>query len=75
MPTRTAPLTEAVKRLGYKAVRFTKGDGDLATFSGRQKLWGLIEKVQQSICGWHLNADHGVAGIVSTWVRAHSCLI
>jgi hypothetical protein len=41
-----SPLTEAVQRLGYKAVRFTKEDGDLATFSGRQKLWGLIEKLQ-----------------------------
>ena len=43
---KNSPLTEAVQRLGYKAVRFTKEDGDLATFSGRQKLWGLIEKLQ-----------------------------
>ena len=39
---KNSPLTEAVQRLGYKAVRFTKEDGDLATFSGRQKLWSLI---------------------------------
>ena len=32
---KNSPLTEAVQRLSYKAVRFTKGDGDLATFSGR----------------------------------------
>ena len=41
-----SPLTEAVQRLGYKAMRFTKEDGDLATFAGRQKLWGLIERLQ-----------------------------
>ena len=31
-----SPLTEAVQRMGLKALRFTKEDGDLATFAGRQ---------------------------------------
>ena len=41
-----SPLTEAVERLGYRAIRFTKQDGDLATFAGRHKLWSWIEKYQ-----------------------------
>ena len=41
-----SPLTEAVQRMGLKALRFTKEDGDLATFAGRQKLWDVIEKYQ-----------------------------
>lgn len=41
-----SPLTEAVGRLGYWAIRFTKQDGDLATFAGRHKLWSWIEKYQ-----------------------------
>ena len=34
-----SPLTDAIKNLGYSAMRFTKQDGDLSTFAGRQKLW------------------------------------
>ena len=41
-----SPLTEAVQRMGLKALRFTKEDGDLATFAGRQRLWDVIEKYQ-----------------------------
>ena len=41
-----SPLTEAIQALGYKAMRFTKEDGDLNTFSGRQKLWSIVEKFQ-----------------------------
>ena len=41
-----SPLTDAIKNLGYSAMRFTKQDGDLSTFAGRQKLWNVIEKFQ-----------------------------
>ena len=40
------PFTDAVRDLGYKAMRFTKKDGDLSTFSGRMKLWNWIEEYQ-----------------------------
>ena len=39
-----SPLTEAVQQLGFRAMRFTKQDGDLSTFAGRQKLWNVIER-------------------------------
>ena len=41
-----SPLTDAVLRLGFKAIRFTKQDGDLSTFSGRRKLWSMIEEFE-----------------------------
>ena len=41
-----SPLTDAVKQLGYQAIRFTRQDGDLSRISGRQKLWNIIEKYQ-----------------------------
>ena len=41
-----SPLTEAVNRMGLKAIRFTRADGDLSTIYGRQKLWNVIEKYQ-----------------------------
>ena len=41
-----SPLTDAVKQLGYQAIRFTRQDGDLSHVSGRQKLWNIIEKYQ-----------------------------
>ena len=41
-----SPLTESVQRMGLKAIRFTKEDGNLATFAGRQRLWDVIEKYQ-----------------------------
>ena len=41
-----SPLTDAVQQLGYRALRFTKQDGDLSTFSGRHKLWSWIETYQ-----------------------------
>ena len=41
-----SPLTEAVQQMGHRALRFTKQDGDLSTFSGRHKLWSWIEMYQ-----------------------------
>ena len=41
-----SPLTEAVQKLGFQAFRFTKNDGNLATFIDRQRLWDVIEKYQ-----------------------------
>lgn len=41
---RQSPLTAAVTASGHKAMRFTKHDGDLSTFSGRLKLWSWIEQ-------------------------------
>ena len=41
-----SPLTSCLQDLGAQAYRFTKLDGDLSTFSGRQKLWKLIDSVQ-----------------------------
>lgn len=41
-----SPLTEAINHSDFKAIRFTRSDGDLSTITGRQKLWNLIEKHQ-----------------------------
>ena len=41
-----SPLVEAVRSLGFKAIRFTKADGDLSTVSGRRKLWEIIDRLQ-----------------------------
>ncbi len=41
-----SPLVEAVRSLGFKAIRFTKDDGDLSTLSGRRKLWETIDRCQ-----------------------------
>ena len=41
-----SPITDAVNRLGHKAMRFTFQDGDLSTINGRQRLWNTIEKYQ-----------------------------
>ena len=41
-----SPPTEAVQQMGHRALRFTKQDGDLSTFSGRHKLWSWIEMYQ-----------------------------
>lgn len=41
-----SPITDAVNRLGHRAMRFTYQDGDLSTINGRQKLWGIIGKYQ-----------------------------
>ena len=41
-----SPLTEAIQKLGFQALRFTKNDGNLATFIDRQRLWDVIEKYQ-----------------------------
>ena len=41
-----SPLVEAVRSLGFKAMRFTKADGDLSTLSGRRKLWEIIDRFQ-----------------------------
>ena len=41
-----SPLVDAVRSLGFQAVRFTKDDGDLSTLSGRRKLWELIDRLQ-----------------------------
>ena len=41
-----SPLVEAVRSLGFKAIRFTKEDGDLSTLSGRRKLWETIDRFQ-----------------------------
>ena len=41
-----SPLVEAVRSLGFKAMRFSKEDGDLSTVAGRKKLWELIDCFQ-----------------------------
>ena len=41
-----SPLTTCLQDLGVRAYRFSRKDGDLATFSGRQKLWNLIDRIQ-----------------------------
>eukprot|EP00435_Cladocopium_sp_Y103_P034646 s733_g9.t1 len=41
-----SPMTEAMRKLGYFAVRFTRQDGDLATPEGRKALWNMIDKYQ-----------------------------
>ena len=41
-----SPLVEAVRSLGFKAMRFTKADGDLSTLAGRRKLWEIIDRFQ-----------------------------
>ena len=41
-----SPLTEQVKLLGGSAMRFTIQDGDLSTWSGKRKLWSVIEHWQ-----------------------------
>ena len=41
-----SPLTDAVEHLGLPCMRFTKEDGDLATKSGRAKLWSIVEMYQ-----------------------------
>ena len=47
MPINNSPLTEAVQRLGYKAMyALPKKMGIWLRSPGRQKLWGLIEKLQ-----------------------------
>ena len=42
----TSPLTECLQELGVRAYRFSRKDGDLATHSGRQKLWKLIDEIE-----------------------------
>ena len=39
-------LTEAVKQLNGRAMRFTAADGDLATFEGQRRLYELIHRAQ-----------------------------
>ena len=67
-----SPLTSCLQDLGAQAYRFTKLDGDLSTFSGRQKLWKLIDSIQPDHIfvapecgpwgGWNrLNAQKSVA--------------
>ena len=41
-----SPLTDAARSRGLCAHRFSKSDGDLSTFAGRQKLWRLIDELQ-----------------------------
>ena len=41
-----SPLTDAAISKGLRAHRFSKSDGDLSTFAGRQKLWRLIDELQ-----------------------------
>lgn len=41
-----SPLTDAMLARGLNARRFSKSDGDLSTFAGRQKLWALIDELQ-----------------------------
>jgi len=41
-----SPLTEAMRKLGYFAIRFTRQDGDLSTTEGRRALWNVIDKHQ-----------------------------
>ena len=46
-----SPLTDAARSRGLCAHRFSKSDGDLSTFAGRQKLWRLIDELQpEHIC-------------------------
>jgi hypothetical protein len=67
-----SPLTSCLQDLGVQAYRFTRQDGDLSTFSGRQKLWRLIDSIQPDHIfvapecgpwgGWNrLNAQKSVA--------------
>lgn len=37
-----SPLTEHANRVGLRAQRFTRQDGDLASVGGRQRLWEII---------------------------------
>ena len=73
-----SPLTSCLQDLGVQAYRFTRQDGDLATFSGRQKLWRLIDSIQPDHIfvapecgpwgGWNrLNAQKSVA----LWNHVH----
>ena len=41
-----SPLVEAVQKLGHKAVRFSRMDGDLSTPEGRRKLWQVVDECQ-----------------------------
>lgn len=40
-----SPLTSSLQDFGAQAYRFTRLDDDLSTFSGRQKLWKLIDSI------------------------------
>ena len=41
-----SPLTEAVRAKGLISYRFTRSHGDLATFTGRRRLWQMIDDLQ-----------------------------
>ena len=41
-----SPITDMAKKCGLRAMRFSRQDGDLASLSGRQKLWDLVQKYQ-----------------------------
>ena len=74
-----SPLTECLRELGIKAYRFSRKDGDLATPSGRRRLWELIDEIEPDHIfvapecgpwsGWnHLNAQKSLA----LWDYVHS---
>ena len=67
-----SPLVEAVQKLGHKAVRFSRMDGDLSTPEGRRKLWQVVDECQPEHIwvapecgpwsGWsHLNQQKSLA--------------
>ena len=67
-----SPLVEAVRKLGRKAVRFSRTDGDLSTPEGRRKLWQIVDECQPEHIwvapecgpwsGWsHLNQQKSLA--------------
>ncbi len=41
-----SPITEYLQAQGYRAIRFTKADGDLSTVEGKAKLWKVIDEHQ-----------------------------
>ena len=61
-----SPLVEAVRSLGFQAMRFTKADGDLSTVSGRRKFVGsygnLLIVFNLRTFGLRPNVDPGVDG-------------
>ena len=67
-----SPLVEAVQKLGHKAVRCSRLDGDLSTPEGRRKLWQVVDECQPEHIwvapecgpwsGWsHLNQQKSLA--------------